>query len=290
LPFAVHGKPVDASGEFQLAGVAAGSYVLWATAFVRDHWYAAWSPISVARGNITGVVLETHPGWNITGHLRVEGQPQGDFHYQISAQQQDDPLGAQTARAQDLPAGGTFELKGLFPGHYLVRVYVQRRTHLPFRYPRRFTVHPPPNWFLKSARFGTENVRTSLLTVPMRKPAGALDLTVSWDGAQVLGTVVNSAGKPATLASVVLVPASKLHRAQWLFRFAPLYEHNRFMLRGVPPGKYRLFAWNDVEYGEWFEPKFLGRQWKQGTFLELSEGETKSVKLHEINVRVPAMR
>lgn len=284
LPFAVHGKPVDASGKFQIAGVADGSYVLWATAFVRDRWYAAWTRITVTHANITGVVLDPHPGWDITGHLRVESQPQGNFRYEISTQQQDDPLWPQTARSQDLPAGGAFELKGLFPGHYLVRVYVQRRTRLPFRYPRRFEVHPPPNWFLKSARFGTQNVRTGLLTVPMSKPAGALDLTVSWNGAQILGTVVNSAGKPASHVSVVLVPASKRRRARWLFRFAPLYEQNHFMLRGVPPGRYRLFAWNDVEYGEWFDPKFLERQWKKGADLDLSEGETKSVQLRAIDV------
>ncbi len=50
-------------------------------------------------------------------------------------------------------------------------------------------------------------MRTGLLTVTTKKPTSTLDLAVSWRGAHMLGTVVNSNGKPGDQASVVLVPA-----------------------------------------------------------------------------------
>jgi hypothetical protein len=46
---------------------------------------SAWARVKVAQGNVTGVVLDPHPGWNIAGHLKVEGQAPGYFRYTISA-------------------------------------------------------------------------------------------------------------------------------------------------------------------------------------------------------------
>ena len=94
-----------------MSGVVPGSYVLWATAFIHKRWNVAWTPITIRHQNIAGVALDPHLGWSIPFHLRVEGQPHGYFRYIITAQEQDDPLVAQTAGTRPMSAGGTSEIK-----------------------------------------------------------------------------------------------------------------------------------------------------------------------------------
>ncbi len=284
LPLDLHQQSPNASGEFRISGVVPGSYVLWATAFIHKRWDVAWTPITIRHQNIAGVALDPHLGWSIPVHLRVEGQPHGYFRYIITAQEQDDPPVAQTAGTQPMSASGTSEMTNLFPGRYIVRVGVRHGKPTPFRqrFPFRYVTRPPPNWYIKSARFGAQDVRTGMLTVKMKKPKGTLDLTVSWRGARVLGTVVDSHGKPAYYATVVLVPAKKSERPWWLVRYAPLYEGNHFLLAGVPPGRYLLFAWKNVGEGTRLRPAFLKRAAKQGLVINLSEGESKKLKLRAV--------
>jgi hypothetical protein len=291
LPFPVHQPPLNASGKFQISGVTPGSYILWATAFLGDGQYAAWAPVTIEHANVTGVALDPHPGWTITGHLTVEGQPHGkSLLYQISAQQQDEPLVAGSASARDVPPCGAFELRGVFPGHYIIRVdaWPAVRVRLFPEGPLR-PVHRPSNMYIKSVKLGAQDVQTNSFEVPLQGPAGTLDLTVDWHGAQVEGTVVNSRGEPAGSADVVLLPENRSHLAWWQIKTAQPYLHGRFLIVALPPGQYRLFAWQDAN-GAWIDPDFLNSQWKKGMILDLSEGETKSVNLRVLAVPVPPVR
>lgn len=291
LPLPVHESPLDASGTFQIDGVEPGSYVLWAMAFIRDQKYAAWAPVTVGRSSVAGITLEPHPGWSVAGHLNVENAPRQSVRYEISAEQQDDPLAPQTAIGGEISPNGSFELKGLFPGRYLIRVagwpVIARRPVGERSLP---AVTRPSNMYIKSAKLGTQVLPDFFFNVSTEPPTGTLDLTVDWDGAQIEGTVVNSRGEPVESADVVLIPENRDRLTALKVKATRPYLHGRFLIPAVPPGEYRSFAWRDVSQGAWLDPDFLNSQWKRGVILKLSEGEAKSLRLRVLDAAVPAVR
>ena len=59
-------------------------------------------------------------------------------------------------------------------------------------------------------------------------------------------------------------------------------QTGRFSLRALRPGDYTLFAWENVEGEEYFNPEFLKSYEGQGSSLHVSEGERKSLQLQVI--------
>lgn len=291
-PLPVHESPLNASGKFEIDGVAPGSYVLWAKAFLGKRQYAAWAPITIRNASVSGIRLEPHTGWTITGHLSVEGRRHENFLYEISARSQEVPPLVGGASPRKVPAGGSFELKNLFPGRYLIQVEAVSAKPV-----RRFPgpglppvpVMRPSNMYIKSARFDGWKIRARLFEVPMQKPTGALDLTVDWNGAEVTGTVLNSRGEPARSAQVVLIPEHHSHLAWWQVKSSVPISRGRFLITAIPPGRYRLFAWENSPEGP-LNTDFLDSQWKKGVRIELSEGETKSLNLRVLAIRISPVR
>ena len=74
---------------------------------------------------------------------------------------------------------------------------------------------------------------------------------------QVSGAV--TAEKPESIqgATVVLVPEASKRQQPVAYRTSTLDQYGKFHLTGVPPGEYKLFAWDAVEPGQWMDPDFL---------------------------------
>jgi Carboxypeptidase regulatory-like domain len=257
-------QPGD-SGHFRILGVPSGSYVLWAVLPAGTARYAAYLPITVAHADVAGVTLDPQGGWTVHGHLTVEGERQSYFRYRIIAERGEAGFLFDRVQANDVHSGDSFELKGMFPGLYRIRMDMI-----------------PQSAYLKSATFGSQDVRTNLLEIPQHKPAGTLELVLSWDGAQIQGTVLGPNGRPAPFATVVLAPAPRLRRDAALFRSVPTYSGGHFLLQGIPPGKYTLFAWDKIAYGAFLQPGFLDGVAGHGVTIAVAAGQKQTVTLHEI--------
>lgn len=59
-------------------------------------------------------------------------------------------------------------------------------------------------------------------------------------------------------------------------------QTGRFSLRGLRPGDYTVYAWENVEGEAYYNPDFLKANDGQGTTLHISEGEHKSLELQVI--------
>ena len=256
---------LDDSGHFRILGVPSGSYVLWAVLAAGMTPYAAYAPITVSHANVTGVKLDPQGGWTVHGNLTVEGQPDSHFQYRVIAEREGADFLFQRVQANDVHSGDSFALKGLFPGRYRIRVEMW-----------------PQGGFIKSATFGSQDVRTNLLEIPQQQAAGLLELVVSWDRVQIQGTVLGPDGLPVTSATVVLAPAPGLRSDAWLFKSVPTYFEGHFLLQGIPPGKYTLFAWDKIAYGAWLQPGFLDGAEGYGVAVTVVAGQKQTVTLHEI--------
>jgi hypothetical protein len=81
---------------------------------------------------------------------------------------------------------------------------------------------------------------------------------------------------------VVLVPEETLRDQSHLYKAGTPDQYGRFDLRGIAPGDYKLFSWQEAEDGAWEDPEFLKPFEGQGERMSLREGDQKTVHLRAI--------
>jgi hypothetical protein len=111
----------------------------------------------------------------------------------------------------------------------------------------------PEDVYVKAARFGTKDILGK--SFPISGPTkDRFEVVLSPNGGRVEGTVVSPEGRPLSSATVVLVPEAGLRRID-LYRTATTDASGRYVLRGVAPGEYKAFAFENAS-DSWaaFEP------------------------------------
>ena len=134
--------------------------------------------------------------------------------------------------------------------------------------------------FLQSANLGGADVMTGFSAAG---PA-TIELVVSTKGGTVEGVVVEKEkdvdeDHPVANATVVAVPEEKFRKIPERFLVGATDQHGLFTIRGLAPGTYTLYAWQDLEDSVWRDPDFLKSQEANGTAVRVSEGSTQKVEL-----------
>ena len=81
----------------------------------------------------------------------------------------------------------------------------------------------------------------------------------------------NGSGQSLQGAQAVLVPIGQPARRD-LYKVAKTDADGRFDIRGIVPGDYKLFAWEDLPRFAYFDPGFLREYEALGTNLHIEEG------------------
>lgn len=256
---------VEAStGRFTLTNVRPGPHLLTAVYRDGENTLYARQEIEVGSADVEGIELVLAPGVTVQGRVQIEPgsaatvKLDGARVLLQSEEQEMQFFGMGDGRVRE---DGSFELRNLSPGRYSVRI-----------------VGLPEGSYLKAARLGDQEALASPL---MLTSGGFLNLIVSPSGGQVDGAVLDAEQKPAPGAAVVLIPEeSKRHREDLFFQQAA-DQNGRFSFRGVPPGDYKLFAWDKVEAGAWRDPAFLDRYEDDGVKVSVKE---RSQELRELKL------
>jgi hypothetical protein len=259
-------------GQFEVRGVAPGSYVVGASLGTESQSLTARQEISVVAADVEGVKLVPQPSFMLSGHLRIEGKASGDLtQYSVNLRQAELPENPFFFLSQDFfgtnaPVDrlGNFEWKIVNPANYIVQVYGG----------------DGQGFFLKSAKLGERNIETGFAA---SGPA-TLDLLVSYKGGTVEGAVVGKEKEvdndhPVAGATVVAVPEEKYRKLSDRFGIGSTDQHGRFTIRGVAPGSYTLYAWQDLEEGVYRDPDFLKSQEANGKAVKVEEGSHQQVEL-----------
>lgn len=243
-----------------------GSYNL--TAYYNDSgaMVSGIAQVDVGESDIDNVVIDPHPGVDVSGRVRIEGAAdlsalaQSNVRVQVYAKDNGILFGVQPGRMND---DGTFTLKNIGPQAFNVNV-----------------IGLPSGYYLKSASYGAQDAKENGFTYT--GSSDTLDVVVSPKAAVVSGVVHNHKGDPVAGAFVVLAPPAAERSNARRFHLAITDQTGRFKLNGVEPNDYTVFAWEDIEPGEYMDPDVLKAAESSGKALKLEEGAQESLDLEAI--------
>lgn len=250
-----------ASGRFELRGVAPGEYWL-----VASQLYAG----RTLGGRVLVEVSAMAPPENLTVTLRAAMEITGRVELENGASLNFQKISARLTPSEGLALGpqptgkigldGSLQISGVIPGIW------------------DFTLDTlPEGIWIKSATFGDVDALDGELQVP-DGPPGLLHVVLAGNGAQVSGLVTEE-GQPRR-AFVVLAPAStEQRRSAQMFRSTSAQDQGTFVFKGVRPGSYKLFAFDEIEPLAWLDPDFLKPVEAQGEPVTVADGERVSRQL-----------
>jgi len=241
----VPGNPYQSNGtrasppnfEFQMPNLIAGTYVVVASFSAGGRDYRATERIELPPG---GLELTLHPdrGIELAGRVDVEGgSASGPFR--VSLIPSGDPPGRRRIQVE-AQASGAFVLPDVAPGVWDI------------------AARPlPPGGYIKAMRLGDRDVLTEDMTIDSGTRE-SLRIVVSTRGAVVTGTVAVPPGVARSPRAVMLLaPVGKYANVMSFYARASSDDSGHFEFTGVTPGRYKLYAFEEMEPAAYEDPNFL---------------------------------
>jgi hypothetical protein len=247
-----YGGRVDTRrSTFRIDAVPPGSYTLLAIANNNERGYQAQIPVDIGAEPPEPIEVAFLPGASFTGSIEVAGDhPQPIANAMIRLEPLNWPVYSQPYTK--IEKDGKFAISGVMPGRWRLQVdNVQG-------YVKSFTIGDEP-----ASPYGFNVGPAS---------GGVMRIVMGDHTAQIEGTVTGERPEGASLWLMV-VPEDPDRIAASRFWTTGLDGSGHFMLNGVEPGKYRLFALAGVE--PWtIQQNFslLKAIADRGVQLELDEG------------------
>jgi hypothetical protein len=247
------------NGSFEIKGVPSGDYDVGLS--------QPFLPVGLGRvkvrvddRDVDGVSIDvsrTHP---LKGTLRFESnETSGIPGLLITLTDLASGSGSQFIRARD---DSSFEFPITIPGRY--RVWVPATSS--------------EQYFLKPVRY--QNLESRSGVISLSEGDGPLELVLSKSGARVAVTVKRGDVAPSTVAArVVLVPDTDNSEERGFGTQTAVRDQNGALsIRNIPPGAYRLFAFENVPDDAWVDAEFWKDIRSKGVELSVSEGESKTAE------------
>ncbi len=257
------------NGDFEIRGVTPGSYVL--TAQVMDETERGWArlPLEVGESNIDNVVLPIQPGFQVTGRLRVEGDASVRLT-SIRIMLRPPEIAGGMVMMGPTPAGavkedGTFTLSNVTADVYTITAGGAGE-----------------NGFVKSARWGDQEVLDAGLDLSGGSAGGMLDIVISTKAGAIDGAVMNEKQEPARGVSVTVAPDARRQNQSQLYRMTQTDQNGMFVFKALAPGDYRLFAWEEVDPYAWRDPEHLKQFETKAKTVTVREGGRERAEMKAI--------
>ena len=255
-------------GSFVLRDVLPGSYTLMAFWSDEGRKYQAFQNIEVGNADVDGVNLTIAPGTTLSGRVTWEGRPSLDADFLMVFLRGADRGYGFSQRAR-VSATGSFALNDVFDGRYRLAIAGQSKDS-----------------YLKEVRYGATDGLADGFNVS-RGTNASLEVTISSRGARIEGSVTDKDHHAVTGVWAVLLPVGEPRGQDRVSQRVATDQYGHFLLRGIPPGEYKVFCWDEVEDGAWEDPDFLKAFENQGqeVSLNLKEADFKTVDIVVIETK-----
>ena len=226
----------------------------------RELALAASVPVRVSDADIDGLVLTLAAGSTVTGKLIVEGQPISSIpnlsSLRLNLQMKLNGLGL--PRASEIAADGSFQISGLRDGEYRPAMNLNS-----------------PGIYIQSIKYDGKEIQGTTFQFISARP-GTFEVVLKSSGPIVSGKVSDAQAHPASGVAVAIVPADR-ERLD-LYRRTDADQDGNFMFNiNLPPGKYKVFSWEDVDSNAVRDADFLKQYEQFGKEILAREGSNPSI-------------
>jgi hypothetical protein len=264
-PDTIDTRSIAKDGTFTLHRVPPGSYHLQAVYFDLDRSDPIYArrELEVTEADVEGVTLAFAPAFAVNGHVIWEGSKQEDFSNLtvfLSPTDENLPL----AKRAEVKPDGSLLFHNVNEGEY------------------RPSIHGPnSDCYVKSARVGPTPMVDGKISIHSGADS-SVEVGVSCRAPHVEGQVLTSDSLPAVGVFVALVPELRLREQYSNYATTRTDQNGHFLLKGILPGEYKLFSWDVVEEGDWYDADFLKPFEDKGVSIRLNDGDHKSIGLNLI--------
>jgi len=259
------------SGSFEIRDILPGSYELFGriqdprgTPGANGLAQMAWGRASfeVGNRNVEGITVTIHASVDVRGKVTIDGKsPPTGTAMRIGLQADGSSVRianyqAVAGRQQTPGADGTFTIAAIAEGAY--RVVVNGA---------------PPDSYIADVRQGAASIYDAGLYVTDKSPE-PFEIVVRSDGGNVEGILTRGNSEPMGRTLVVLVPPEPRRVNAALYRTVLTDLQGHFVIRGVAPGSYKAFAWENLPDGAYLNAEFVKAHENEGGTVEILPGQT----------------
>lgn len=271
------GTGVTKERTFDMTGLAPGAYAVHLFVESPQMRQLAQQDIEVGQADVNDVQLIIVPPGTLRGQLTLEGTPKTGTPAGAMKNVQIYLAGTDSSRMMfgNEPAmpkdDGSFVLENVAPGKYYLNA------------------NPPPGAYLKSVRFGNQEILGKELD--LTQGFGQVSLVFSYGIAEVDGAVQQPQNAPAApdeagnsqpVATpefqIALVPET-LHEDGSGFYYGTSRGGGSFSIKQVTPGHYRAYALEQMDYGQMQNPEVLKQLEPKGVEVDVQENDKKQIQL-----------
>jgi hypothetical protein len=269
---------VDKNGKFEVRGVPPGSYT--AMAFADDDsgsYRTARQRIDIVAGDVEDVHLAPVLAGVVRGQLLADRPAAFSQAYVMLRSLDDESPGFDFAVSGEMGNGsgarvnrdGSFEVKNVAAGKYAVEFM---GSSSEWR-----------NYFIRSVRLAGSAADTGF---SVNGNAGPLLVTLSSRAAVIEGSAIDDHDKLLADCTVVAVPEEQFRKLTPRFGKSRTDQNGRFTIRGLAPGSYSVYAWQDLDGEPYFDPEFLITQQEFGKPVHAEGGERITVVVKAATIPV----
>ena len=250
----------DTKGNFLFRGILPGSYLLRVDVYSDGEPRNAIANVEVADSDVTDLQLSLGKNPDITGKIQADGQV--DFsgppmHVQL---QSIVPTSINYGGSGDVKDDQTFKASYIGPDRY------------------RITVFPVPDGcYVKSYRWGDGELADGILDLTKGATAGELSIVISANAGQIDGSA-HDANQQASVGAIVILTPSEGGRHDF-YKRTVTDQNGRFTIKQITPGKYKLYAFDDLEPGANEDPEFMKPFESRGEAMDIRDGAKESKDL-----------
>jgi hypothetical protein len=260
---------VNPGGEFNVPPLPPGKYLL--TAFLDSQGLRLSGQVMMDLGvaNVTDARIVISPSPDISGRVTIESRPGvGDPDMgRILVGLKSTVAPALDLKPQPVSATGAFSLRNPTAGDYFVNVSpgIEKA-------------------YVKSIQLGNVDVLNDGLHIG-NMPDGEIRIVIGTNPGAIAGIARDENGGSMSNVTVALLPDETHRNRIDLYQSAVSDSSGNFYFDRVPPGAYRLFAWEDVEKDSWRNSAFMRLHENRGKAIRVGEGASSNADLDVIRIR-----